>query len=44
MELKIAEKLKELRRDRSNTQEDIADHLGISIQAISKWERGVSHN
>lgn len=40
MELKIAEKLKELRRDRGNTQEDIACHLGISIQAISKWERG----
>lgn len=40
MELKISENLKKLRRDRGNTQEDLANHLGISVQAISKWERG----
>lgn len=39
MELKIGNKLKELRHSRSLTQEEVAAHLGISYQAISKWER-----
>ncbi len=40
MELKIGENLKQLRRERGNTQDDLANHLGISVQAVSKWERG----
>ncbi len=44
MELKISENLKRMRKERGNTQEDLANHLGISVQAISKWERGVSHS
>ncbi len=40
MELMIGDKLKRLRRDRDLTQEEVATHLGISYQAISKWERG----
>lgn len=40
MELKIAENLKRLRRERGNTQDDLANHLRISVQAVSKWERG----
>ena len=40
MELMIGEKLKKLRRNRDLTQEEVATHLGISYQAISKWERG----
>lgn len=40
MELMIGEKLKKLRRSRDLTQEEVATHLGISYQAISKWERG----
>lgn len=40
MELMIGEKLKKLRRNRDFTQEEVATHLGISYQAISKWERG----
>lgn len=40
MELMIGNKLKKLRRDKDLTQEEVATHLGISYQAISKWERG----
>ena len=40
MELKISENLRKLRKERGNTQEDLANHLGISVQAVSKWERG----
>ena len=40
MELKISENLRNLRKERGNTQDDLANHLGISVQAVSKWERG----
>ena len=40
MELKISENLRKFRKERGNTQDDLANHLGISVQAISKWERG----
>ena len=40
MELMIGDKLKKLRRNRDLTQEEVAAHIGISYQAISKWERG----
>jgi transcriptional regulator with XRE-family HTH domain len=40
MELYIADTLKSLRANRGNTQEDLANHLCVSIQAVSKWERG----
>ena len=40
MDIRITENLKKFRRHNGNTQEDLATHLNISIQAISKWERG----
>lgn len=37
----LKEKLKELRIARKMTQEAVAEHLGISSQTVSKWERGL---
>ena len=39
MKLLIGEKLKYYRRKMELTQEDVANHLGCSYQAVSKWER-----
>ncbi len=38
----IGENIKRLRRERKITQESLASHLGLSCQAVSKWERGDS--
>lgn len=40
MNLMIGENIRRLRRARNLTQEEVAAHLGISFQAVSKWERG----
>lgn len=40
MNLLIGENIRRLRRERELTQEEVAAHLGISFQSISKWERG----
>lgn len=40
MNLSIGINIKRIRLERNLTQEEIASHLGISFQAISKWERG----
>ena len=40
MDILISSRLRELRAEKKNTQEQLATHLGVTIQAVSKWERG----
>ena len=39
MHLIIGERIRQFRREKNLTQEEVAAHLGISFQAVSKWER-----
>lgn len=40
MKITLANNLRELRKNKNLTQEELAGYLNISPQAISKWERG----
>lgn len=42
MNMNIGSAIKKLRVDRKITQEEIAEYLGISFQAVSKWETGTT--
>jgi len=42
MKLNIGNKIRTMRKQRGLTQEQLADAVGISFQAISKWENGIS--
>ena len=39
MKVLLSKQLKKLRTEKGNTQEELANHLGITTQAVSKWER-----
>lgn len=43
-ELQIGAVLSECRHKQKVTQEELAEYLGVSKAAVSKWETGVSHN
>ncbi len=43
MTIYFGENLKKLRKSKDLTQEALADFLGMSFQAISKWERGETY-
>jgi len=42
MALKIGENIKLLRAEKGVTQEQLADHLSITYQSVSKWENNVT--
>ena len=37
------EHLKRIRAVSKTTQQDLADYLSISVQSVSKWEKGTSY-
>ncbi len=37
----ISDKIQELRKQNSLSQEQLADKMGVSRQAVSKWESGI---
>ena len=41
--LKLGENLKKHRTNRELTQEQLADVLGVSAQAVSRWENGTTY-
>ncbi|MFR8008980.1 MAG: helix-turn-helix transcriptional regulator, partial [Gordonibacter urolithinfaciens] len=42
MNVEIAQRLAEMRREKGFSQEELAARLGLSRQAVSKWERAES--
>ncbi len=42
MNMNIGNKIKELRKKRGITQEQLANSIGVSFQAVSKWETGIT--
>ncbi len=40
----IGGRIAKFRKAKSMTQEELAGRLGVSAQAVSKWETEVSHN
>ena len=40
MELKFNEHLKRIRKVSKTTQQDLADYLNVTVQSVSKWEKG----
>lgn len=40
--IKLGEKIKSLRKQKNLSQEVLANYLGVSFQAVSKWESGVT--
>ena len=42
MNIRLGEKIRELRKARDISQEVLAQYLGVSFQAVSKWETGAA--
>lgn len=40
--MNIGNKIKQLRKQRGITQEELANNIGVSFQAVSKWENGIA--
>ena len=40
MNIRLGEKIRTLRKNKNISQEVLAQYLGVSFQAVSKWENG----
>lgn len=43
MNLQFSQKINTLRKERNYTQEQVAQYVGVSKAAVSKWEKGISY-
>lgn len=43
MKLTIGENIRNLRRSKDMTQEQLADKLGVTYQSVSRWENGLAY-
>lgn len=44
MQHSIGQKINELRKRYKMTQDELAQQMGVSPQAVSKWETDLSHS
>lgn len=42
--MSIGSTIKKLRREQNMTQEQLAEYLGITANAVSQWECEISHS
>lgn len=44
MAMNLSKTIYDLRHEKGYTQETLAEMLGVTTAAVSKWETGVSHS
>ena len=42
--MNLSDRIQQLRKQKGISQEELADRVGVSRQAVSKWESEVSHS
>jgi len=42
--MNLADRIQQLRKRKGISQEELADRIGVSRQAVSKWESGLSQS